>query len=124
MTSSLFQVLRGLLFALAILPFREKIFETKYGWFHLWVLFVIFSILSTSGAAPGSIEGYIYTKLPLWYHLGYLPDIMLQTLAFSLLIYMWEKKPTKIISIPMIVLFVLILLVVTLGAFQVGNNLQ
>lgn len=120
MINSLFQLFRGILIAVAILPFRERIFNSKLGWLYLWGLFAIFSILSTSGASPGSIEGYVYTKLPLWYHLGYLPDIMLQTLTFSLIIYKWERRPAKIISIPMVVLFVTIMLLLAMTIFGLG----
>lgn len=61
--------------------------------------------LCGAGAAPGSIEGFIYTKLPLWYHLGYLPDILLQTLAFSVLLFTWERKRSKKIAIPLVITF-------------------
>ncbi len=67
----------------------------KHGWLSLWLLFVVFAILSTTGAAPSSIEGMVYTRLPLWYHLIGLPEIMLQTLAFSLLLIWWDKRASK-----------------------------
>jgi hypothetical protein len=91
----LVQPVRGLLFAVALWPLRRTILEMKHGWASLWLLFVVFSILSTTGAAPSSIEGMIYTRLPLWYHLIGLPEIALQTLAFSLLLIWWEKRPSN-----------------------------
>ncbi len=36
---------------------------------------------------PGSLEGAAYTRLPLWFHLIGMPEILLQTLAFSLLVH-------------------------------------
>jgi hypothetical protein len=86
------QPIRGLLFALAIWPLRDIIFEKKYGWLILSQLFLVFGILSTTAAAPSSIEGVFYTKLPFWYHLVGLVEISLQTLTFSYLLVWWEKR--------------------------------
>jgi hypothetical protein len=91
----LMQPLRGLLLAIAIWPLRGLLLEKRHGWLILWMLFVVFGILSTPAAAPSSIEGALYSKLPLWYHLIGLPEIMLQTLAFSFLLLAWEKQALK-----------------------------
>ena len=66
--------------------------DKKRGWLVLWNIVIVFGILSTPAAAPSSIEGMIYSKLPLWYHLVGLPEILLQTLAFSFLLVHWEKR--------------------------------
>lgn len=58
----------------------------------MWGIFIIFGILGTPAAAPSSLEGVIYSKLPLWYHLIGLPEMVLQTLAFSLILVWWEKR--------------------------------
>jgi len=88
----LVQPIRGLLFALGLWPIRRTIVENKRGWLILWGIFVIFGILGTPAAAPSSLEGVIYSKLPLWYHLIGLPEILLQTLVFSLILVWWEKR--------------------------------
>jgi hypothetical protein len=88
----LMQPVRGVLFALGLWPIRRIIVERARGWLILWSLFVVFGILSTPAAAPSSVEGLIYSKLPFWYHLIGLPEIMLQTLAFSLILVWWEKR--------------------------------
>ena len=62
----LFQVLRGFLFGIVIYVLREIIFPQKRGWLSLWLVLVIVGILSPFGAAPGSIEGMLYTVLPTW----------------------------------------------------------
>jgi hypothetical protein len=85
------QPLRGILFAIALWPIRSVLLEKKRGWLILWGIFVVFSILSTTAAAPCSIEGVIYSKLPLWYHLLGLPEIMVQTLIFSIALVWWDK---------------------------------
>ncbi|MBN1519743.1 MAG: hypothetical protein JW923_06605 [Spirochaetales bacterium] len=81
------QVLRGLAFALVLLPFRRTLSEARLGWLWLWGLFLGIGILGTPSAAPSSIEGVVYSKLPLWFHAIGLPEIGLQTLSFSFLVH-------------------------------------
>jgi len=88
----LIQPIRGLLFAIGVWPIRKIILESKRGWLILWGIFIVFGILGTPAAAPSSLEGVIYSKLPLWYHLIGLPEMVLQTLAFSLILVWWEKR--------------------------------
>lgn len=88
----LFQPVRGLLFAIALWPLRELLLQKKHGWLILWGIFLVFGIFSTTAAAPGSIEGVLYSKIPAWYHLIGLPEITLQTLFFSLLLIWWDKR--------------------------------
>lgn len=89
-----FQPLRGFLFALAIYPLRKLLADNKRGWLILWGIFLIFGIISTPGPAPCSIEGIIYTKLPLWFHLIGIWEIALQTLFFSFILVRWLKGTT------------------------------
>ncbi len=112
----LFQLIRGPIMALAIYPFRKVILDNRRGWILLWGLFVALAILSPAGAAPCSIEGIVYSVLPLWFHLIGLPEILLQTLALSFLFYVWEQNPEeKKISIPLIIVFSVLLVMVVWG---------
>lgn len=86
------QPIRGLLFAFGLWPIRKTITESKRGWLILWSIFVVFGILGTPAAAPSSLEGIIYSKLPIWYHLIGLPEILFQTLTFSLILVWWERR--------------------------------
>lgn len=88
----LLQPLRGMLYALALWPFRSFLMSKKHGWLYIWSLFVFFAIIGTCGPAPGSMEGMIFTKLPLYFHLVGMPEIILQTLAFSILLFLWDRK--------------------------------
>lgn len=81
------QPIRGLLFGLALLPLRQLLSERSRGWLIIWSLFLVFGILGTPAAAPSSLEGLIYSRLPLWYHLFGLPEVVLQTLVFSVLLH-------------------------------------
>jgi hypothetical protein len=95
MAGPFLQPIRGFLIALAIWPLRGFIFDRKNAWLILWGIFVVFGILTPPSAAPGSIEGVIYSKLPIWYHLIGLPEMLLQTFCFSLIFTWWVKRPAK-----------------------------
>jgi hypothetical protein len=89
------QLARGLVFALVLYPFRSRILCEPRGWLALWGLLVGVGILSTYAAAPGSIEGAIYTRLPLVFHAFGAPEVYLQSLAFSLCFVGWYRRPHK-----------------------------
>jgi hypothetical protein len=89
------QPIRGLIFAIGLWPIRNLLIEKKRGWLILWGLLVTLGILSTPAAAPSSLEGLIYSKLPMWYHLMGLPEITLQTLAFSIWLVWWERQSAQ-----------------------------
>jgi hypothetical protein len=89
------QPVRGLIFAIGLWPIRSLLIEKKRGWLILWGLLVTIGILSTPAAAPSSLEGIVYSKLPMWYHLMGLPEIALQTLLFSIWLVWWERQAEK-----------------------------
>lgn len=89
------QVFRGVLFASVLYPFRETLFGRKNGWLLIaWILIGI-GILGTFAAPPGSLEGFIYTTVPVRLQLrGYL-EIVPQALLLSLLLFYWVRHPGK-----------------------------
>lgn len=89
------QVIRGVLFASVLYPFRETLFGRKDGWLLIaWILIGI-GILGTFAAPPGSLEGLIYTTVPLRMQLrGYL-EIIPQALLLSALLFFWVRHPGK-----------------------------
>lgn len=87
----LLQPFRGIIFALGIWPLREVLIDRKYGWLILWNTIILLGIISTPSAAPASIEGMIYSKLPLWYHVIGYPELLIQTFLFSFSLIKWEK---------------------------------
>jgi hypothetical protein len=93
----LVQVVRGIIVAAVLLPFRG-VLATRFGWLWLWLLLVGIAILSTAAAAPSSIEGVVYTRLPLWYHLIGLPEMLVQTLLFSVLTGLVARHPQGVLA--------------------------
>lgn len=91
------QPLRGILFALAFYPLREILFNRKNGWLITWWLLVALGILSTFGPAPGSVEGAIYTTLPILdqFLSGGMLEILTQSFLFSGFLYYWVNHPEK-----------------------------
>src|SRR5512136_287827 len=61
----LFQPLRGIIFGIAFFILRKSFFIESDGWLLMWITLVCLSILSTFGPTTASIEGMIFTKLPL-----------------------------------------------------------
>jgi hypothetical protein len=88
-------VTRGLLFALVLYPFRRVFLDEGLGWPKLWGLFMGLAILGTSGPAPGSIEGMIYTRTPVVDQIVGLWEVVLQTLLASALLVSWHRRPHK-----------------------------
>jgi hypothetical protein len=91
------QPIRGILFALAFYPLREILFKRKNGWLVTWWLLVALGILSTFGPTPGSVEGAIYTTLPIrdQFLSGGMLEILTQSFLFSVLLYYWVNHPEK-----------------------------
>jgi hypothetical protein len=92
---SLFQPLRGVLFAAVFYPIRERLFGVKNGWLLMGWMLVALGILGTFAAAPGSMEGLIYLTAPVAEQLrGYL-EIATQAVLLSALLCYWVNHPTK-----------------------------
>jgi len=89
----------------------------RYGWLRLWALPVGLSVLSTTGPAPGSIEGFIYTRIPVASQLkGYI-EVLPQTLLFSLMVFYWYKRPQRLWNLLSGILVCLMVLMSVLGMF-------
>lgn len=109
------QIFRGLIIALVLYPFKDVFLSSKKGWIKLWALILGLSYISTIGPTFGSFEGYIYTKVPLQYHLLGIPETLLYTFLFTFFISLWYKKPSKVWNIASIILVSLIILMSALG---------
>jgi hypothetical protein len=113
----LFQPIRGLIFALAFFPIREILFGKKNGWLIMWWLLSALGILSTFGPAPGSIEGIVYTILPL--SISTYLEVTLQSFALSGILFLWINNSNKRwLTWIMSTIFVLLLLATVMGIFS------
>jgi hypothetical protein len=121
---TLFQVIRGFLFGLVFFALREPIFTRKNGWLVLWLTLVIVGILSPFSAAPSSIEGMLYSRLPMWYHLAALPELIIQSFLLSFLTHYWVNHPEKKwLRWVLVIAFILALLMSIMGFLAGLGNL-
>lgn len=95
MAGPFFQLIRGPIIALALYSFRKVFMDERWGWALLWGLLLALMVIAPAGAAPGSIEGLIYTRIPLWFHAIILPEVILQMLVFSWLLIAWQRRMEK-----------------------------
>ena len=108
-------IIRGLIFSVVLWFFKESFLYKKYGWLKLWVLVVGLCILSTTGPAPGSIEGVIYTKIPVADQFRGYFEVLPQTLLFALFVNYWYIKPHKGWNIISVILMIIIFILCTMG---------
>lgn len=108
------QVFRGIIIAIVLFPFKDIIIS-KNGWVKLLLLILGLSYISTIGPVFGSFDGYIYTKVPLQYHLFSIPETLLYTSLFSFLLYLWYNKENKVWNIITFILCSLIAIMNFLG---------
>jgi hypothetical protein len=92
---SLFQPIRGLIFALAFYPLRDTLFGKKNGWLIMWWLLVALGILSAFGPTPGSVEGFIYTVIPIPQQMSGWLEVVPQALLLSVILFYWVNHPEK-----------------------------
>jgi hypothetical protein len=115
----LFQVLRGILFGIAFYILRDLIFLKRRGWLTLWLVLLIVGIFSPFSSAPGSIEGIVYSTLPMWFHLMSLPELMIQSFLLAVLTHYWVNHPEKRwLNVTLGILFTIIVLLVGLGVLS------
>jgi hypothetical protein len=95
MAGPLFQPVRGMIFGLVFFLLRGPLFGTRRGWLVMWCILAGIGIINTFGPAPGSIEGMIYTVLPLRIHLTGLPEVLAQSFLLSVVLHYWVNHPGK-----------------------------
>jgi hypothetical protein len=105
-----------LIFALAFYPLREILFAKKNGWLVMGWLLVALGILSTFGPAPASLEGMIYTVIPILDQLTGWLEVVPQALLLSAILFYWVNHPEKKwLNWVMGIIFFLIVLLPILG---------
>ena len=112
----LLQPLRGVLFGVVFYLLREPFFGKRRGWLVMWTVLVSIGIVGTFGAPPGSLEGLIYTVVPVSIHIKLLPETLLQSLLLSWVVFHWVNRPRRgWVTWTMVTSFVLVLLLDALG---------
>ena len=115
----LFQILRGFLFGIAFYALRDLYFWKPRGWLTLWLVLLIVGVFSPFSAAPGSIEGIVYSTLPMWFHLMSLPELIVQSFLLAFLAHYWMNHPeTRWLNISLGILFFLVTLLAFLGVLS------
>ena len=110
------QILRGAIIGCILLILKDNVMKKKNSWLYLWIIFAGLGIICTPGAAPASIEGIVYSQLPLEFHLKTAPELIIQTLLFSL----WVTGDFKI-EIPEKVKIPIIVTVISGVGFSIGG---
>ncbi len=95
MAGPLFQPLRGLVFALVFYPLRRCLFGRKNGWLLMSWILIALGILATFGPASGSIEGMIYTPVPIRDQLRGWLEVVPQAVLLSALLCYWVNHAEK-----------------------------
>lgn len=85
------QVFRGAALGFILLLFRDSFMGKPYAWLRLWAVVAGIGIICTPGPAPVSVEGIVYSQLPLEFHLKIAPELFIQTLLFSI----WMTSSVK-----------------------------
>ena len=111
------QPFRGIIIGLVLLPFKNIILADK-GWIKLAILVLGLSYLSTIGPAIGSFDGYIFTKVPLKYHLLGIPETLIYIFLFTSLISFWYKYPWRGVNFMFSIFVGFIILMSLLGFFD------
>jgi hypothetical protein len=81
--------------AATLFLFRRVFLGAPRGWLLLWGLFLGLAILSPVGPSPGSVEGFIYTKVPIRLQMIGWFEALPKTLAFSTLVVGWFARPHR-----------------------------
>ena len=89
----LFQPLRGIIFASVFWPLRSCLFGRRGGWLVMAWMLIAVGILSTFGAAPGSVEGMVYTPVPVFLQMRGWLEVVPQAALFSALLCYWVNRP-------------------------------
>jgi len=109
------QIIRGVIMALVLLPFRTIFTEEKYGFLKLGLLILGLSVLSTFAAAFGSVDGFVYTTASFVEQIIGYPEAILWISLFVGILWTFYKFEKKAINITAIMLLILIALMSVMG---------
>lgn len=112
----LLQPIRGVVFALAFYPLRSSLFHRKYDWLITGWLLTALGILGTFGPAPASIEGMIYTRLPLIEQMIGWVEVIPQAFLLAGVLCYWIRNPeNRWVNMTLYVMFIIVMSLPLLG---------
>jgi hypothetical protein len=118
----LFQPLRGLVFALVFYPLRGALFGRPRGWLVLWWTLLGLGILNTFGPASVSIEGMVYTTIPIMDQISGAPEIVVQSAALAAILSYWIDHPSaRKLGLLLNGAFAVVIAMAILGLFMGGQ---
>jgi hypothetical protein len=94
---------------------RESFFRRSRGWLILWATLVVIGIIGQFTGGLGSIEGLVYSRIPVLFQLLLLPEVFIQTFLLSVLLFYWINHPQKWLNWSLGIAFFLILFFAALG---------
>lgn len=89
----LFQPVRGIIFASVFWMLRSCFFGRRGGWLLMAWMLIALGILSTFGPASGSVEGMVYTPVPILLQMRGWLEVVPQAVLFSALLCYWVNRP-------------------------------
>ncbi len=114
----LLQPIRGLIFALTFYPLQECFFQRRYGWLILAWTLIALGVLATFGPDSGSLEGLVYTTIPIRKQLSGWLEVIPQAVMLSGLLYYWVSRPQKRwLTWSLAVIFLLLNALLLMGLF-------
>ncbi|HSB90238.1 MAG TPA: hypothetical protein VLD63_09465 [Anaerolineales bacterium] len=122
MAGPLFQPIRGVLFGFVFYLLREIFFRRPRGWLILWATLVVIGIIGQFTGGLGSIEGLVYSRIPVAFQLTLLPEVFIQTFLLSVLLFYWIRHPKKWLNWVLGVVFFLILILPTMGLIAAASK--
>jgi hypothetical protein len=113
---ALFQPVRGLILGISFVILRQPFFVQGRGWLIIWITLLCVGVFGTFGPTLASIEGMVFTRIPLRTQLTGLPEVLVQSFLLSVVVFHWVRHPEAMwISMTMWTLFVIALTVPILG---------
>jgi len=102
-----FQIIRGILFGIVLLLFKDTIVGVNFGFLKLFFILIILGLFNVYQPSPGSIEGFIFIrpddeKLTLkekFREIRSISEILIQILIFSIIVTInWIELWNKLFS--------------------------
>ena len=123
MAGPLFQPIRGIVFALVIYSLRDVVFGRRHGWLVLWWVLVALGVVSTFGPAPGSLEGLVYTVIPVQAQLTGYAEVVPQAFLLAFGVVYWVDHPeNRWLTRIMVVAFAASIVLPLLGLLAVSRG--